>query len=212
MSPEHTPSPHCRTEDLHALLLGDLEPSQAQQICAHLAHCPSCQTALDHATAVDCTLREIPSLPCPPHLRVRLATIPTLAVSGPRRSSTSFLTPPRASTLALAALTAAAALVLMFLRVRPEQPPAPIAPPPHTANHETVSAEDLARAQEQVKLALGLLKAAGRESATRAGEKLLETGVVAPARRLGLAFLSASRAPQDSDSPLSGNPPLDRCL
>lgn len=156
-----------RPEEIHALVLGELERSRAWSLRSHMVVCPSCQQAYEDATALDEALQQLSSLNCPPRLMSELHSI-----SRPRLRLHSQPWLVRGIGLA------AAAVLLSFVAHRCTlRPPAP-APP-------IASAPDLEVAERQVELALGLLNAAGRESARRASEKVLEIGLVAPARRLG---------------------------
>jgi hypothetical protein len=88
----------------------------------------------------------------------------------------------------LTGLAAAAALGGSLLHRAGHAPPTVTAPRP-----EPASLAEVEQAERQLRVALALLEAAGRESAQRATEKVLEEGVASPARRLRLALLGGSR-------------------
>jgi anti-sigma factor RsiW len=195
MSPEPVPPCGIPPEDIHALVLGELDPDREADLRAHVAQCADCRSAHEAALALDEALHALPSLACPPQLRVRLQSI---ASPGRPRS------PLRLAALVPLAAAAAVLAILTIPRGMLPPPPTPIAPAPTTA-----SSPDLEDAQRQVELALALLDAAGRETAARAGEKVIRHGVVAPARRIGLALLAASRratGPGSGPDPTPGRP------
>jgi len=59
-------------ERIAALLDGELEAIERQQVERHLAHCAACRTVRDETAALSLTLRSLPSEPMPEDLRADL--------------------------------------------------------------------------------------------------------------------------------------------
>lgn len=174
-------------ESIHALLLGDLEPADAAALQSHLESCPHCRAVHQDAAALDRVFDRLPRLDCPPRLRASLRSIPRRhPARGPFRLPRTV--PARRLLGVLTGLAAAAALGGFLLHRAGHAPPAVTAPPPEPASLAKVE-----QAERQLRAALALLEAAGRESAQRATEKVLAEGVASPARRLRLALLGGNR-------------------
>lgn len=195
MSPEPTPRCSIDPAEIHALAAGDLPPERLHTLHAHLPHCPACQSTHRQALELHHALAQLPSLPVPDPLAQRLATITQTTLPSPRR----FPLVPLVATLALAA-----SLALVFL-LRPRTP----SPQPITT---TTTAADLERATRDLKIALAVLNATGRETADRATQKVIERGLLAPARHFTSTFLAQARRTTrpgpSAESPNTPPPPL----
>jgi anti-sigma factor RsiW len=154
---------------------------------AHLESCPACAEELALAWEIARELRALPHLDCPPQVMARVRqTIGSRPVEARRGgalrrwmatlSSPALLRP----VLAAAALVAfaGAALLIHDLDRPPRQPPPP-----------AVSAEALARATAEARLAFAYVGRAGRRAASDLRDDVLERHLVTPvARTLRGAF------------------------
>jgi anti-sigma factor RsiW len=102
------------TDDLTALLDGELPPGQAAAVTRHLSGCPACRAERDRLAAGIAALRALPPAPEPsPHLATRLSA--RLAREGrPASGLLGWLAARRWKLAAPATAAAVAAAVVLF--------------------------------------------------------------------------------------------------
>jgi len=157
---------------LDAHLDGDLAPERGVRVEAHLAECASCRHELEDARRLRDTLRSLPQ-----HTSTR-ATRQPVAVSQPapppttpgravrrRAQVTSFWRP-----LAVAALLAGVVFGAVRVLHRP-------------VVESAVTAQDVARAELQVRWVMARLGEINRRTGARVREDVIEKGVVEPSAR-----------------------------
>lgn len=186
-SPEATPAA-CRAvrELLEPYLDGELPDGEAARVRHHLEGSPSdataasgcseCQRELRRAERLRAELRSLPLEPCPDEVVERVLAI---ARSEPRPTAALSRWRPAAAAahwVRLGALAAAAA-ALLWLGVRAVSEPEPR---PESVQADLYSAEELARAEEELRLALSYVAAISRRSALTLRDDVLVGEVLEP--------------------------------
>lgn len=173
--PDDTPlTPACREarKALHAEWDGDLDPTGAAALAAHLAECPACRVAAAGMAALRSDLSQLEPLPFPDRdlqqvwqqtLGHQPQTTPL-----PRRTSNHQPLPRRPSWLRGGLAAAAAAAAVMAMIFWAPQPPGPSAPPAPTP-------PEVARAEAQVRWVLGLTNRSLHHTQTVAGSTVSQT-------------------------------------
>jgi hypothetical protein len=197
--PETLPAA-CRDarELLEGYLDGELVERDAERVRRHLEGertagsptapgCSDCRRELRRAERLRAELRALPPEPCPDDVVERVMGV---ARQEPPRAPTRLRFRPTgadaaASWLRLGVLAAAAA-VLLWLGVRAVREPAP---EPAAMHADAYTAEELARAEEELRLALSYVAAIGRRSGLTLRDDVLVGEVLEPsAEALERAF------------------------
>jgi hypothetical protein len=174
-------------EALEAYLDGDLTPAEAALAHAHLETeapagegtgapgCAGCRREVRRATRLREELRALPAEACPDGVAARVLAV-ARAEAELHRTARRFGAGAAARWLRLGALAAAAA-ALLWLGVRATQEPAP---QPVAVQADAYTAEELARAEAELRLALGYVAAIGRRSGVTLRDDVLVGEVLEP--------------------------------
>jgi len=154
---------------IEAYVDGDLEAAVATAFEAHVERCAACAAELELGRRIRGELRALPAQDCPPAVVRNVldhASRPTL---GARLAAWLLPVPPRVWQGAFAMLVVAALAVGYYHETRP----APAVP-------DGYSAEEVARAEAELKLALAYLGKIGETASSAVGNDVLEQRVMAP--------------------------------
>jgi anti-sigma factor RsiW len=175
-------------ETLEAYLDGDLPPAEAERARAHLEAeappndagdvpgCAACRREVRRATRLRVALRGLPAEACPDGVAARVLAVAREEAALRGRTARRFGAGAPARWLRLGALAAAAA-ALLWLGVRATQEPAPR---PVAVQAGVYTAEELARAEVELRLALGYVAAIGRRSGVTLRDDVLVGEVLEP--------------------------------
>lgn len=180
----------CRAvrELLEGYLDGELPEHEAERVARHVETvsssgiatpgCADCRRELRRAERLRAELRRLPAEPCPDEVVARVLAVARREPSG-AGARTLRWRPAAAGAahwLRLGALAAAAA-ALLWLGVRAVDGPAPRA---ESVQADLYSAEELARAEEELRLALSYVAAISRRSALTLRDDVLVGEVLEP--------------------------------
>lgn len=158
---------------VEAYVDGDLEAAVATAFEVHVGRCAACAAELELARRIGGELRALPAQECPPTVVRNVlghARRPTL---GARLAAWLLPVPPRVWQGALAMLVVAALAVGYYSEFSSEtRPTTPVA--------DGYSAEDVARAEAELKLALAYLGRIGETASSAVSNDVLEQRVMAP--------------------------------
>jgi len=161
---------------LEAFLDDEASAAESRRLERHLAGCAGCTAELALARQIRSTLRALPPQACPP------AVIRAVAE---RTQASAPWTARLSAWLGTRRWQPAVALLVLFVAGLVLWPAAPTRP----------SRAEIARAEDEVKLALAYLGEIGEDAGTTAGRDVLERRVVVPVTRSLVDSLSLATAP-----------------
>jgi len=169
--------PRCEEalEWIEPYLDGDLPGEEADRLKAHLGRCPACAAELQLAEKIQRELRALPQLDCPPEVmeRVERAGRGEVVAFRPRQRTSLRLM----AAAALLALSVGGGALFLYLQRPPDQP----------------SAQEIAQATADAKLALAYLGKATRRASADLQQEVLAKRLVVPATRGVVRSLGTGR-------------------
>jgi hypothetical protein len=180
----------CRAvrELLEGYLDGELPEHEAERLARHVEAvrspsaiatpgCADCARELRRAERLRAELRSLPAEPCPDEVVARVLAVARREPSGAGARTLRWRPAAGAAHWLRLGAVAAAAAALLWLGVRAVDGPAPRA---ESVQADLYSAEELARAEEELRLALSYVAAISRRSALTLRDDVLVGEVLQP--------------------------------